>query len=78
MVLIYFKRKGVKFAPGGAGTGPDQINNPHFSVGIDVRGGAGFRWSQLSYARPIFQKFWGGTNVSWKAPVGIDLPVING
>jgi len=66
--------KGVKFAPGGAGTGPDQINNPHFSVGIDVRGGAGSGGANYLTLADL-QKFWGGTNVSWKAPVGIDLPV---
>jgi hypothetical protein len=66
--------KGVKFAPGGAGTGPDQINNPHFTVGIDVRGGAGSGGANYLTLADL-QKFWGGTNVSWKAPVGIDLPV---
>lgn len=67
--------KGVKFAPGGAGTGPDQINNPHFIVGIDVRGGAGSRGANYLTLADL-QKFWGGTsNVVWKAPAGIDLPV---
>jgi hypothetical protein len=67
--------KGVKFAAGGPGTGPDQINNPHFSVGIDVRGGAGSRGANYLTLADL-QKFWGGTtNVVWKAPVGIDLPV---
>ena len=67
--------KGVKFAPGGAGTGPDQINNPHYIVGIDVRGGAGSRGANYLTLADL-QKFWGGTsNVVWKAPAGIDLPV---
>ena len=67
--------KGVKFAPGGAGTGRDQINNPHFIVGIDVRGGAGSGGANYLTLADL-QKFWGGTtNVVWKAPVGINLPV---
>ena len=67
--------KGVKYAPGGAGSGPDQINNPHYTVGIDVRGGAGSRGANYLTLADL-QKFWGGTtNVVWKAPSGIDLPV---
>ncbi|MFC4874937.1 malectin domain-containing carbohydrate-binding protein [Negadavirga shengliensis] len=67
--------KGVKFAPGGAGTGPDQINLPHFVLGIEVRGGTGSGGANyLSLAD--LQKFWGGApNVTWRAPAGVDLPV---
>ncbi|WP_410267400.1 malectin domain-containing carbohydrate-binding protein [Cyclobacterium sp.] len=67
--------KGVKFAPGGAGTGPDQINLPHFVLGLEVRGGAGSGGANyLSLAD--LQKFWGSEpDVIWKAPAGIDLPV---
>lgn len=67
--------KGVKFAPGGAGTGPDQINLPHFVLGIEVRGGAGSGGANyLSLAD--LQKFWGSDpNVTWRAPQGVDLPV---
>lgn len=62
--------KGVKYAAGGAGTGPDQINNPHYVVGLGVRGGANF----LTLAD--LQRFWGGTtNVTWQAPPGINLPI---
>ncbi|GEM_PF-4852263 len=70
----FLQTKGVKFAPGGPGTGPDQINTPHFTVGIDVRGGAGSGGANYLTLADL-QKFWGGTNVVWKAPVGIDLPV---
>ncbi|WP_178371476.1 malectin domain-containing carbohydrate-binding protein [Cyclobacterium lianum] len=67
--------KGVKFAPGGAGTGPDQINSPHFVLGLNVRGGAGSGGANyLSLAD--LQKFWGNKpGKSWAAPVGVDLPV---
>lgn len=67
--------KGVKFAPGGAGTGPDQINLPHFVLGLEVRGGAGSGGANyLSLAD--LQKFWGSNpDVIWKAPEGMDLPV---
>lgn len=67
--------KGVKFAPGGAGTGPDQINLPHYVLGLEVRGGAGSGGANyLSLAD--LQKFWGSNpDVTWKAPAGIDLPV---
>jgi hypothetical protein len=68
--------KGVKFAPGGPGTGPDQINLPHFVLGLEVRGGAGSGGANyLSLAD--LQKFWGNNSpdVVWKAPEGIDLPV---
>lgn len=71
----FLQTKGVKFAAGGPGTGPDQINNPHFTVGIDVRGGAGSGGANFLTLADL-QKFWGGgSNVVWKAPVGIDLPV---
>jgi len=67
--------KGVKFAKGGAGTGPDQINLPHFVLGLEVRGGTGSGGANyLSLAD--LQKFWGNNaDVVWKAPVGVDLPV---
>ncbi|WP_291368383.1 malectin domain-containing carbohydrate-binding protein [Cyclobacterium sp.] len=67
--------KGVKFAPGGAGTGPDQINHPHFVLGLDVRGGAGSGGANFLSLADL-QKFWGSNpDVIWKAPAGIDLPV---
>lgn len=68
--------KGVKFAKGGAGTGPDQINLPHFVLGLEVRGGAGSGGANyLSLAD--LQKFWGGNKPDkiWTAPDGINLPV---
>jgi len=60
----------VKFAPGGAETA-DQINNPHFSVGIDCEGelsGGGETILPLA----DLQKFCGRNKCEWKAPVGID------
>jgi hypothetical protein len=67
--------KGVKFAPGGAGTGPDQINLPHFVLGLEVRGGAGSGGANFLSLADL-QKFWGtDPDVIWKAPAGVDLPV---
>ncbi|MDN3688895.1 malectin domain-containing carbohydrate-binding protein [Cyclobacterium jeungdonense] len=67
--------KGVKFAPGGAGTGPDQINDPHFVLGLKVRGGAGSGGANFLVLSDL-QKFWGSEpDVSWAAPAEIDLPV---
>ncbi|ERM81029.1 hypothetical protein P872_11545 [Rhodonellum psychrophilum GCM71 = DSM 17998] len=66
--------KGVKYAAGGPGTGPDQINNPHFVVGIDVRGGAGSGGANYLTLADL-QKFWSGnSNVVWRAPQGLNLP----
>jgi hypothetical protein len=66
--------KGVKFAPDGAGTGPDQINLPHFVLGLEVRGGTGTGGpNYLSLAD--LQKFWGSDKDRvWKAPNGVNLP----
>ncbi|MDN3688893.1 heparin lyase I family protein [Cyclobacterium jeungdonense] len=67
--------KGVKFAPGGAGTGPDQINDPHFVLGLKVRGGAGSGGANFLSLSDL-QKFWGSQpDESWEAPSGINLPV---
>ncbi|WP_170073161.1 Ig-like domain-containing protein [Mongoliibacter ruber] len=66
--------KGVKYAAGGPGTGPDQINNPHYVVGLGVRGGAGKGGANFLTLGDL-QRFWGGsTNVSWAAKPGMDLP----
>jgi hypothetical protein len=73
--FILLQTKGVKFAPGGAGSGPDQINTPHFVVGIDVRGGAGSGGANYLTLADL-QKAWGGTyNVVWEAPLEINLPL---
>ncbi|WP_439483327.1 Ig-like domain-containing protein [Cyclobacterium plantarum] len=67
--------KGVKFASGGAGTGPDQINSPHFALGILVRGGAGSGGANFLSLSDL-QKFWGDQpEAFWEAPAEIDLPV---
>ncbi|NHE57115.1 heparin lyase I family protein [Cyclobacterium plantarum] len=67
--------KAVKYAPGGPDSGPDQINSPHFVLGLKVRGDpgtAGANYLSLSE----LQKFWGGqSDVFWEAAPGIDLPL---
>ncbi|WP_009036009.1 Ig-like domain-containing protein [Indibacter alkaliphilus] len=66
--------KGVKYASGGPGTGPDQINNPHYVVGLGVRGGAGSGGANYLTLADL-QRFWGGsTNIVWQAPNGVNLP----
>ncbi len=66
--------KGVKFAEGGPGSGPDQINLPHFVLGLEVRGGTGSGGPNFLSLADL-QKFWGGSNDRvWRAPKGVDLP----
>ncbi|MBW3468319.1 Ig-like domain-containing protein [Arthrospiribacter ruber] len=66
--------KGVKYAAGGPGTGPDQRNDPHFVVGLGVRGGAGSKGANYLTFGDL-QRFWGGTsNKVWEAPAGVNIP----
>ncbi|SHM41986.1 Por secretion system C-terminal sorting domain-containing protein [Cyclobacterium lianum] len=67
--------KSVKFAPGGAGTGEDQINDPHFVLGLKVRGGAGSGGANFLVMSDLQEFHVNQSGAFWQAPAGMDLPV---